>query len=63
MILQMRLLGFRLMEVPAVMHHRIEGVSMHSGIRPLVYMFRMFFSILAVIIRIKILRKDVEIKK
>lgn len=60
MIMQMTLLGFRLLEVPAVMHYRKEGVSMHSGLRPFVYMFRMFFSILAVFIRIRILRKDVE---
>lgn len=62
MILQMTLLGYRIMEVPAVMHYRTEGTSMHSGFKPFVYMFRMFFSILAVFIRIRILRKDVEKK-
>lgn len=62
MILQMTLLGYRIMEVPAIMHYRTEGTSMHSGLKPFVYMFRMFFSILAVFIRIRILRKDVEKK-
>ena len=62
MIMQMTLLGFRLQEVPAVMHYRTEGVSMHSGLKPMVYMFRMFFSILAVLIRIKILKTDVDRK-
>lgn len=62
MIMQMTLLGFRLLEVPAVMHYRKEGVSMHSGLKPMVYMFRMFFSILAILIRIKILKTDVERK-
>lgn len=62
MIMQMTLLGFRLQEVPAVMHYRTEGVSMHSGLKPIVYMLRMFFSILAVLIRIKILKTDVERK-
>lgn len=62
MILQMTLLGYRMMEVPAIMHYRTEGISMHSGFKPFVYMFRMFFSILAVFIRIRILRKDVEKK-
>lgn len=56
MIMQMLLLGFRIAEIPAVMHDRTEGVSMHSGIKPVVYMFRMFFSILAVLYRIKVLK-------
>lgn len=62
MIMQMTLLGYRLREVPAVMHYRTEGVSMHSGLKPIIYMFRMSFSIMAVLIRIKILRTDVERK-
>ena len=62
MIMQMTLLGYRLQEVPAVMHYRTEGVSMHSGLKPMIYMFRMFFSILAILIRIKILKTDVERK-
>lgn len=62
MILQMTLLGYRLQEVPAVMHYRTVGVSMHSGLKPMIYMFRMSFSILAVLIRIKILKTDVERK-
>lgn len=62
MIMQMALLGYRLQEIPAVMHYRTAGVSMHSGLKPVIYMFRMFFSILAVLIRIKILKTDVERK-
>lgn len=62
MIMQMTLLGFRLTEVPAVMHYRTEGVSMHSGLKPIIYMFRMFFSILAILIRVRILKTDVEKK-
>lgn len=60
-VLQMLMLGFRLEEVPAVMHPRMEGVSMHSGIKPLLYMFRMLFSILAVWVRLKILKLDVGV--
>ncbi len=59
MITQMLLLGFRIEEIPAVMHARVEGTSMHSGLRPIVYMFRMFFSILGVVVRIKVLKIDV----
>jgi glycosyltransferase involved in cell wall biosynthesis len=55
-ILEMLLLGFRVTEIPAVMHTRTVGVSMHSGFMPILYMFRMLLSILAVIFRIKVLR-------
>lgn len=59
-IMQMMLLGYRVEEVPAVMHLRTEGVSMHSGLKPLFYMFRMMFSIVAVWIRIKLFHVDME---
>ncbi|MBR3825491.1 MAG: glycosyltransferase family 2 protein [Lachnospiraceae bacterium] len=59
MIMQMLLLGYRVVEIPAVMHARTEGVSMHSGLKPILYMLRMMFSIIAVWIRIKIYRVDV----
>ena len=58
MLMQMLLLGFRVREIPAVMHVRTAGVSMHSGLKPVLYMFRMTFSILAVWIREKILKMD-----
>ncbi len=55
MLIQMLLLGYRVVEIPAIMHNRGYGVSMHSGLKPFVYMFRMIFSILAVLYRIKVL--------
>ena len=58
MIVQMLLLGFKIEEVPAVMHPRNNGVSMHHGLKPIMYMFRMVFSILAVTFRIKVLKVD-----
>ena len=58
MLMQMILLGFRIREIPAVMHMRTTGVSMHSGLKPVVYMFRMTFSMISVWIREKILRMD-----
>ena len=58
MIIQMLLLGFKVEEIPAVMHNRQTGVSMHSGLKPVIYMFRMVFSILAVTFRIKVLKVD-----
>lgn len=59
MIMQMLLLGFQVREVPAVMHQRTEGVSMHSGWKPVIYMFRMTVSIIAGWIREEILKMDV----
>lgn len=61
MIMQMSLLGFKLVEIPAVMHLRTEGVSMHSGLKPIFYMFRMTISIIAVWFRIKVLKIDAGI--
>lgn len=58
MIMQMLLLGFKVKEIPALMHVRTEGVSMHSGLKPVKYMFRMMFSIIAVWIRIKLFHVD-----
>lgn len=60
MIMQMLLLGFEVKEIPALMHVRTEGVSMHSGLKPIMYMFRMMFSIIAVWIRVKLFHVDVE---
>lgn len=60
MIMQMLLLGFQVREIPAVMHPRTEGESMHSGLKPIIYMMRMTFSIFAVWVREKILKLDVK---
>ena len=59
MIMQMILLGYNVIEIPSVMHARLEGVSMHSGLKPIIYMLRMMFSIIAVWVRIKVYKVDV----
>ncbi len=56
MVMQMLLLKFQIAEIPAVMHVRTDGKSMHSGIEPVCYMMRMFLSVLAVAFRIKVLK-------
>ena len=56
MIILMLLEKYRVVEIPAVMHDRTSGVSMHSGIKPVIYMFRMVLSILAVVFRVKCLQ-------
>lgn len=63
MIILMLLIGYHVEEMPAVMHDRTAGVSMHSGLKPIVYMMRMTFSILAVVFRIKILQKKAGEKR
>lgn len=60
MVLQMLLLKFQVAEVPAVMHRRSGGKSMHSGIEPACYMVRMFLSVLAVAVRVKVLKNRIE---
>lgn len=62
MIMQMLLLGFQIREIPAVMHPRTKGYSMHSGLKPVIYMFRMFFSILAIVFKIKVFKIETEEK-
>lgn len=56
MLIQMLLLGFRVAEIPAVMHPRTAGKSIHSGWKPLWYMCRMMFSIAAIVFRIRVLK-------
>jgi len=52
MIIQMLLLGFKIKEVPAIMHARYQGQSMHAGIiKPLKYMCIMMLSVLVAILR------------
>ncbi|MCD8346975.1 MAG: glycosyltransferase family 2 protein [Lachnospiraceae bacterium] len=63
MVMQMLLLGFQVREIPAVMHSRMSGKSMHSGLKPVFYMFRMVFSILAVLVRIKVLKMDTNVRQ
>ncbi|MCM1191372.1 MAG: glycosyltransferase family 2 protein [Butyrivibrio sp.] len=58
MIMQMLLLGYQVEEMPALMFARHEGVSMHHGIiKPLIYMFRMMYSIIAVWMRIRLFKQ------
>lgn len=54
MIIQMLLLGFRVVETSSIMHERTAGVSMHTGlIKQMTYMLIMPLSIWTVVVRIK----------
>jgi hypothetical protein len=50
-ILLLHYAGFRVREVPVVMRERLSGISMHSSWKPLYYVFKMFLSILIVLLR------------
>ncbi len=56
-VIQMLLLKFHVAEIPAVMHAREDGESMHRGFSAFWYMCRMFFEIPAVILRVKFLNR------
>lgn len=63
MIVQMLMLGYRIVEIPSVMHERVAGESMHSGIwKPLIYMMVMPLSVLAVYLRQRV-RKQKKIRR
>jgi glycosyltransferase involved in cell wall biosynthesis len=52
MIIQMAMNDFTINEVPAIMHARTKGESMHSGFyKPIKYMINMTLSVLGVCIR------------
>lgn len=50
-ILLLHYAGFKIKEVPVVMRERLSGVSMHSSWKPIYYVFKMFLSILIVLLR------------
>lgn len=57
-VIQMLLLGFYIAEIPAVMHARVDGESMHKGFSAFWYMCRMLFDIPATAVRIRLLKRD-----
>ncbi|MCR5639953.1 MAG: glycosyltransferase family 2 protein [Lachnospiraceae bacterium] len=61
MILQMLLLGYRIREIPATMHARETGKSMHSGLRPIGYMLHMACSLLWITYQYQFKKKDAGI--
>ena len=45
--------GFKVKELPMVMHDRIAGKSMHRGLKPVYYIFKMFLSMMMTLLRKK----------
>lgn len=53
MLIMLHRVGFRMTEVPVRMFENSEGKSMHSGLKPLYYMFKMLLSICVTLMREK----------
>jgi glycosyltransferase involved in cell wall biosynthesis len=53
MLIMLHRAGFRMSEVPVRMFENSEGKSMHSGLKPLYYMFKMLLSICVTLMREK----------
>jgi glycosyltransferase involved in cell wall biosynthesis len=51
MLIMLHRVGFRMTEVPVRMFENSEGKSMHSGFKPLYYMFKMLLSICVTLMR------------
>lgn len=51
MLIMLHRAGFRLTEVPVRMFENSEGKSMHSGLKPIYYMFKMLLSIFVTLLR------------
>lgn len=50
-VIMLRRTGFRIQEVPVTMYARQAGKSMHSGIEPFYYLFKMCLSIFVTLLR------------
>jgi glycosyltransferase involved in cell wall biosynthesis len=53
MLIMLHRAGFRLTEIPVKMYENSEGKSMHSGLKPIYYMFKMLLSICVTLMREK----------
>jgi len=51
MLITLHRAGFRMLEVPVRMYSNAEGKSMHGGIKPFYYMFKMLLSIFVTLLR------------
>ena len=57
-IIMLHRAGLRTKEIPVIMHARTEGQSMHSGLKPVYYIFKMFLSMF-----VTLLRRDKFVKR
>jgi glycosyltransferase involved in cell wall biosynthesis len=60
MLITLHRAGFSIREVPVRMHANVTGKSMHTGLKPLYYMFKMLLSIFVTLLRKKTRMNKVE---
>jgi glycosyltransferase involved in cell wall biosynthesis len=60
MLLTLHRAGFRIREVPVRMHASVSGKSMHQGLKPLYYIFKMLLSIFVTLLRKKEIPGDAD---
>lgn len=64
MIIQMAMNGYSICEIPAIMHPRYAGESMHSGIiKPFMYIIKMMLSVFVVALRETSRNRKIHYKK
>ena len=56
-LIRLYLAGFRISEIPVTIRPRLQGASMHTGMKTLYYVYKMFFSIFIVLTQRRMLRK------
>lgn len=52
--------GFRIKEIPVIMYDRLNGKSMTTGLKTLIYVIKMLISILITVLRKKKIYEDSE---
>ncbi len=57
-IIMLHRAGLKVKEVPVTMHSSTTGRSMHSGLKPLYYIFKMFLSIFVTLLRKNTVKAD-----
>lgn len=59
-IIKMLRLNYKIVEFPINVRRREHGESMHSGLKPVIYLFKMTLSIIIVLLREKVLGQEGE---
>lgn len=60
MLLTLHRAGFRIRELPVRMHASVSGKSMHAGLKPLYYIFKMLLSIFVTLLRKKEMPEETD---
>lgn len=57
-LIRMIRLGYKVYEIPIDVKERTEGKSMHSGLKPVIYLFKILLSIVVIILREKLIKES-----